>query len=361
MKNPNFNRLLTVLWREGEPDKIPFFEVYVDKEVVEAYTGEILRPMRISYRNEIDLHLKYIVKFYQKLGYDYIPLRISPDFPRNNSLFTDDGANIPRNQREWLDENRGIIKNRKDLDEYPWPEPEDLVNLHLFYIKILRKYLPRGMKVIPYTSGIFENVTRLLGIKPFIYKIYQEPSLIRDIFQKVGYLISFYIKAVSEEDEVGAITYNDDMGYNKGPIMSPRFFKLYVFPWQKRCVNFVHKNDKPFILHSCGNLKILMDDLINYVHIDAKHSFQDIFYPVTEFKRLYGKRIAILGGVDIDNLARMPLLEFRKYIKNIINECAVGGGYSLGSGNTITNYVKLENYLTMLKIGNKYGKYPILP
>ena len=119
MKNPNFNRLLNVLWREGEPDKIPFFEVYVDKEVVEAFTGEILRPMRISNRNEIELYLKYIVKFYQKLGYDYIPLRISPDFPRNNLLFTEDRSNIPRNQREWLDENRGIIKNRKDLDEYP--------------------------------------------------------------------------------------------------------------------------------------------------------------------------------------------------------------------------------------------------
>jgi uroporphyrinogen decarboxylase len=35
-----------------------------------------------------------------------------------------------------------------------------------------------------------------------------------------------------------------------------------------------------------------------------------------------------------------------------------GGGYALGSGNSITNYMKIENYKAMLDIGTKYGKYP---
>jgi len=32
-----------------------------------------------------------------------------------------------------------------------------------------------------------------------------------------------------------------------------------------------------------------------------------------------------------------------------------GGGYALGSGNSITNYIPVENYLIMLDEGAKWG------
>ena len=118
------------------------------------------------------------------------------------------------------------------------------------------------------------------------------------------------------------------------------------------------ENPSYFIVHSCGNLKVVMDDIINYVGIDAKHSFEDTSYPVIEYKRLYGEKIAILGGVDMDKLSRMPNREFREYVRRIIRECAPGGGYALGCGNSVANYVDLKNYLSMLEMGRIYGRYP---
>lgn len=129
---------------------------------------------------------------------------------------------------------------------------------------------------------------------------------------------------------VGAVSMGDDIGYKTGPMISPSFLRKYIFPWHKRCVEEVHRRGKPFILHSCGNLKIIMNDLIEYVKIDAKHSYEDVSYPAVEYKKLYGDRIAILGGIDMDKLARMPSLEFEKYVKNILSKCAPGGGYALG-------------------------------
>jgi len=58
----------------------------------------------------------------------------------------------------------------------------------------------------------------------------------------------------------------------------------------------------------------------------------------------------------MDKLARMPSLEFEKYVKNVLSKCALGGGYALGCGNSVANYVKLENYLLMLKIGKYMEK-----
>lgn len=54
------------------------------------------------------------------------------------------------------------------------------------------------------------------------------------------------------------------------------------------------------IIHSCGYLDQVMDDLVDDVRIDARHSYEEVILPVTEAKRRYGDRVAILGGIDMD-------------------------------------------------------------
>src|SRR4030065_556289 len=49
--------------------------------------------------------------------------------------------------------------------------------------------------------------------------------------------------------------------------------------------------------------------------------FQDEVLPITEAKKLYGSRISLLGGADIDKLTRFEPEELRKYIRDIINKC----------------------------------------
>jgi len=54
----------------------------------------------------------------------------------------------------------------------------------------------------------------------------------------------------------------------------------------------------------------------------------------------------------------MPRDRLSDYVFEIVRQCAPEGGYALGSGNSITNYMKIENYQAMLHIGARYGKYP---
>jgi uroporphyrinogen decarboxylase len=42
-------------------------------------------------------------------------------------------------------------------------------------------------------------------------------------------------------------------------------------------------------------------------------------------------------------------------VRRILEECAPGGGYLLGSGNSVTNYVPVENFLAMLDEGLKFS------
>lgn len=162
-----------------------------------------------------------------------------------------------------------------------------------------------------------------------------------------------YREAVSF-DCVGVIFHGNDLGYKKGLVVKPDILRELVFPWFRKYASLAHKHGKMFWLHCCGNVYAVMEDLIEDVGIDAFHSFQDVIMPVWEFKEKYGSRVAALGGVDVDKLARYDEESLRRYVRRILGKCMRGGRYALGSGNTVTNYVQPKNYVIMLEKGIKW-------
>jgi uroporphyrinogen decarboxylase len=213
----------------------------------------------------------------------------------------------------------------------------------------IAKLLPPGMKIIGGASGgPFEHASFMVGLEPLCIKVYEDEEFVTKLFEKIGKTIVGIAERLSKMDAVGVYRFGDDLGYKTTTMLSPKVLRQYVFPWQKKVVEAAHRNGKPFLLHSCGQLQDIMDDLIDDVKIDAKHSIEDAIMPVQEWKKRYGGRIGIVGGVDLDKLCRLGLPELRKYVRKIIDDCSPGGHFAIGSGNSIPDYVPVENLLTML-------------
>ena len=117
------------------------------------------------------------------------------------------------------------------------------------------------------------------------------------------------------------------MGFKTGTLISPDHLREYVLPWHKKLAELAHENDLLYILHSCGNLDEIYDDLIDDVGIDAKHSFEDKILPVDEFKKRYGSRVGTLGGVDVNNLCTFSAADVRDYVEAIVDSCMADGGW----------------------------------
>ncbi|MEM2920712.1 MAG: uroporphyrinogen decarboxylase family protein [Candidatus Bathyarchaeia archaeon] len=364
-RSPNIDRLLKVLLREGEPDLVPFYEHFADNEIIEALTGkpvsnELLRGGISSKR-----YLETLIEFYNRLGYDYVPLEVPLKLPRKNTLQTHDMAYLSRGMRSWEDENRGTIETVEDFDKYPWPDPEEAAELSAF--ENLAEALPEGMGVVGgVAGGVFEHVSWLMSLGKLCRAVHLDKKLVKRMFDKVGSLILSVDEVIVEEGHVDVLRMGDDLGYKTGTFLPPRVLREYVFPYYKKLVDLAHRNGLPFIIHSCGNLYVpdgkgrsVMDDLVEYVGIDAKHSFEDEIMPICQVKKRYEGKIAVLGGIDMNKLVQLSGADLRKYVRCVIKRCAPGGAYALGSGNTIANYVPLENYLTMLDEGLKHGTYPI--
>ena len=90
--------------------------------------------------------------------------------------------------------------------------------------------------------------------------------------------------------------------------------------------------------------------------IDALHSFEDTIKDVRETKKRYGDRLTLLGGIDVDFLCRAPEQAIRQRVRETLEACHVGGGYCLGTGNSVANYVPLDSYLAMVDEGNLWSQ-----
>ncbi|MFB3897014.1 MAG: uroporphyrinogen decarboxylase family protein [bacterium] len=352
--NPDFNRLIKAVLRQGEPDRVPFIELYADLEIVESILGETIP---IPQPGDSDAGLNWIkknIQFRYITGFDYV--HCTPSYTMEFArIHTRNTATLARTDRYYVDESKGVISTWQDFESYQWPKPES-VDYSSF--EITNEFLPDGMGIIGQTSGILEYAMWLTGYTTFSYLLYDDEPLVQALFDRIG---SFYVslyRTMAEMEYIRMFFIGDDMGHKHGTLISPAMLRKYVFPWHKKLIDICHDKGKPILLHACGNLDEVMDDII-HLGFDGKHSFEDTIMPVTTAKKKYGNQISILGGVDVDFLCKANKTQIRDHVRNVIQTCAPGGGYAFGTGNSVANYIPVGNYITMLNEGWNYGSYPI--
>jgi len=148
---------------------------------------------------------------------------------------------------------------------------------------------------------------------------------------------------------VGALISNDDWGFKTQTMLRPEEMRTYVFPWHRKIVKAIHDAGKPAILHSCGQLDLVMEEIIGDMKYDAKHSYEDSIEPVEKtYERLAG-RIAVLGGIDVDFICRSSPDAVYDRSRAMLKRTEKKGGYALGSGNSIPEWVPQEGYFAMLR------------
>ncbi|MFW5857815.1 MAG: uroporphyrinogen decarboxylase family protein, partial [Planctomycetota bacterium] len=281
------------------------------------------------------------VDFWMGLGFDCVPMEIPLRCP------------LPEGHHATSEESEAkvCIRNREDFERYPWPDPADPFDLAPF--EIVAGLLPEGARIVGgVMMGPYEWVSTMMGTVGLSYALADDPDLVRDVFATVGALHVGADRLLAGMDAVGALRQGDDLGFKTSTFLPPALLREHVFPTYRRMAEAAHAADKPFILHSCGNLGDVYDDLIDDCGIDAKHSFEDQILPVEQFKAQYGDRVTPLGGLDVDVICRADEAELRAYTRRHIEACfARDGHWALGTGNSLTNYMPVENYLVVLEEG----------
>ena len=360
-REPDFEHLRRVLMREATDGPVPLLEILADPEIMSEVTGvsfPVERARKIfedptsvvdgsdAEAAELGMALMNLsLEFSKALGLDYATMIPIVPLVRTRAQLAMTGRGREETLRTWQDLHEGIITNREDYQAYRWPSQQEI---SIFPIEWAAAQMPEGMKVMLNYTGIFEDLKQMMGFETLAYATADDPELVDDILEQLTRIAEYTVGLAAAHPATGAVFYGEDMGFNTGTLLSPAFMKRQVIPRHKRIADACHRHGKPFLLHSCGNVIALMDDLIDVVEIDAKHSFEDKILPVEEWYARWGNRIAIIGGVDMDILGRGSEAEVRARTRQILEACAPGGGYCIGTGNSVANYIKLENYYAMI-------------
>jgi len=335
-REPNFDNLLAVLQR-SRPDRPTLFEFFLNERLYKRLAGP-------AYTEKTDLLSRYrmLIAAFANAGYDYATV--------SGSAFSFEIGRHDQARTISLNQNP-LITDRKSFAAYPWHDPE---NFDYSSLQEIAPDLPKGMRLIVCgPGGVLENAISIVGYDNLCMLLYDDPQLVADIFENVAErIIRHYRKCVAYKT-VGACISNDDWGFKTQTMLSLAHMRQYVFPWHKRIVETIHAAGRPVILHSCGKADAIMDEIINDMRYDGKHSFEDAIMPVEEAYRNWGGKIAILGGLDLDFVCRASPAAIEKRARAMLELAAHKGGYALGTGNSVPDYVDDEKYFALIDVVRK--------
>jgi len=350
---PDWEALLRCIRREATPARVHFVELFLDGEVKDAVCQRFNLVEGLERGNPY-YHLQREIAIQRFLGYDYVVCTLEGVDLQFNQTATQDTAALARGAgRLYMDEHRGPVTSWAEFEAYPWPDPSCATTRSLDWYKA---NLPEEMCLIAWGgfSHFAEHLTWLMGYETLCYALYDQRDLVAAISQRLTEISVAVVERLLGYSRVKAVWGSDDMGFKTGTLIGPKHLREFVLPGHKLIAEVSHSAGRPYLLHSCGQLDAIMPDLIKDVRIDAKHSFEDVIEPVTEAKRRYGDLIALLGGLDVDLLCRADEAAVRRRTREVLDLCHPGGGYCLGTGNSVANYIPLDNYLAMLDEGRRY-------
>jgi len=332
-------RMIRVLERK-ETDRVPSFEWYIDKKVIEAMSpGSDYE--KFCYEMDLDaicVDCNFDKKFIDK------------------GLIQDEWGMIKKDTGEShsypVD---GPVRTLKDAQLYIPPDPHKPGRYDLLE-KAIKDH--GGKKaVILHLNDVFSIPSRLMPFNDFLMKLIDEPEVIRTLV-KMSVDINLEFAKEAKKRGVKIVYTGDDFAYNSGPIVSPGQFRDIFFPELKRVINGFKELGLLVIKHTDGDIMPIIDmiiesgfDCIDPIDPIAGMSLQQI-------KSEYGRKICIKGNVDCSStLSFKSPAETIEETKKCLDIGMPGGGYILSSSNSIHSAVKPENYRAMLETLNQFGKY----
>ncbi|NIM97727.1 MAG: hypothetical protein GTO24_06505 [candidate division Zixibacteria bacterium] len=139
-------------------------------------------------------------------------------------------------------------------------------------------------------------------------------------------------------------------------MVSPKTFEELCWPWMKKAIEeFLAEEDCTIILHLDGNWKPLYPFFQDF---PPKRIIMELeFSDMKEAKKILGKTVCLKGNVSCTDLAFAPANRIQDVCKQLIDDCASGGGFILSSGCEAPVDSKPENIEAMIDTASTYGKY----
>ena len=203
----------------------------------------------------------------------------------------------------------GCFAECEDIEDveavnFPWPDPELYIDPE--ECKRLVDEAPEDKVVIGMVWAChFQDVCAAFGMQTCLMNMVAEPEMVHAVDDKI---VAFYEKALkifleATKGKVQAILIGDDMGSQRGLMISPALIEEFVIPGAKKLIDIAHSYGVKVIYHSCGSIVDAIPLLIE-AGVDAIHPIQALAAGMQpdNLKAKFEGQVSFCGGVDTQDL-----------------------------------------------------------
>jgi uroporphyrinogen decarboxylase len=151
-------------------------------------------------------------------------------------------------------------------------------------------------------SQIFERAWQLRGFEQFLMDLHLDKRFAHKLLRLVTDFqiqrLDPFLRGVGKH--LSIVKVSDDLAGQLMPLMSPETYREMLRPYHTEYFAHIReRTDAPLALHSCGNIRPLIPDLLD-AGVQVIHPFQaccDAMEP-SGLKREFGSRLVFWGGMD---------------------------------------------------------------
>ena len=244
----------------------------------------------------------------------------------------------------------------EDCEKYPWPDN------NWFDYSNLRKQLNdwKDFSVLASGASVFQHATFIRGTDTLMMDMMTDPDMANYILDQVCDFYYEYFRRMFEEagDLIDVFALADDLGMQNTLLIRPELFEEFVAPRLKKMADLAHSYKLKLLLHSCGNVEILIPRLIE-LGVDILDPIQPESMDPLLIKEKYGNNICLRGGISVQNIvSRGTVAEVKAETIRILTALKQGGGYILSPGHPVLqDDIPVENILAMYEAAHLFGFY----
>ena len=174
----------------------------------------------------------------------------------------------------------------------------------------------------------------LRGINTLMIDFFDDPAFVRDLFE---FVIEMELNFAKLQIEAGVDVMG--MGDAAASLVGPQIYEEFVWPYEKRLIDGIHKLGAAVRLHICGNTRDILEGI---GRLGCEIVDLDYLVPVSEARGKMGQAQIICGNIDPVSVLQDSAPE---QIHQAIEQCheEAGGNFIVGAGCEVTRNTPPEN------------------